>query len=74
EAKETEIGYLPYPEDINLQDAEVSLKTLQQLLSVDLELWKEETANIRDFYQKFNGKVPPELMEELDGLEQRLSK
>lgn len=73
DASETEIGYLPYPRDINLEASNVSLETLDKLLSVDRELWKEETSHIRDFYDKFNGKVPAELIKELDGLEQRLS-
>jgi phosphoenolpyruvate carboxykinase (GTP) len=74
DAKETEIGYLPHPEDINLHDSSVSIETLQQLLSVDCDLWMEETKHIREFYRKFNGKVPVELIEELDALERRLSK
>jgi GTP-dependent phosphoenolpyruvate carboxykinase len=49
------------------------METLHNLLSVDRELWKEETANIREFYQKFNGKVPAQLKEELETLEKKLS-
>jgi len=73
DARETEIGYLPNPEDINRKDLDVSMETLHNLLSVDRELWKEETANIREFYQKFNGKVPAQLKEELETLEKKLS-
>ena len=73
DARETEIGYLPNPEDINRKDLDVSMETLHKLLSVDRELWMEETANIRDFYEKFNGKVPAELKQELETLEKKLS-
>lgn len=72
DAKETEIGYLPYPEDINVKDLDISDQVLESLLSVDQALWKQEAANIREFYQGFNGKVPKELWEELTKLEQNL--
>lgn len=74
DAVETEIGYLPKPEDINLHDLELSTEDLRHILSVDRDLWLEETKNIHEFYQKFNGKVPAQLIQELERLEQNLSK
>jgi len=72
DAKATEIGYLPYPEDINVKDLHISDQVMKSLLSVDQALWKQEAANIREFYQGFNGKVPEELWEELTKLEKNL--
>ena len=45
---------------------------MKELLTVDTDLWKQECAGIREFYQKFGEKLPPRLREELDGLEERL--
>lgn len=72
DAKETEIGYLPYPEDINVKGLNISDTVMKDLLRVDRALWKQESSNIRDFYQSFHGKVPEELWEELSKLEKNL--
>ena len=71
-ARETEIGYLPNVDDINLDGVDVSRETLADLLSVDKALWTEEVAGIRDFYQQFGDKLPKALADELDALEARL--
>ena len=42
------------------------------LLSVDRDLWKQETEGIHEFYAKFGDKLPKALAEELAGLEERL--
>ena len=72
EALETPIGFQPRPADINLEGTDVSLDTLTDLLSVDTELWRQEVASIRAFYDSFGDRVPATLWEELDELERRL--
>lgn len=72
DAVETEIGYLPRPEDINIEGTDVSGETLRELLTVDKALWKEECKGIRQFYAKFGDKLPGELMDELNALEEKL--
>ena len=72
DAVETPIGYVPKPEDINLEGSGVDEETLKGLISVDPELWKQEVAGIREFYAKFGDKLPRSLRDELDALEQRL--
>ena len=72
DARETEIGYLPKVEDINLDGIDVDPDTLAGLLSVDRDLWKQETEGIHEFYAKFGDKLPKALAEELAGLEERL--
>ena len=72
DAVETPIGYVPKPEDINLDGSGVDAETLKGLLSVDPALWKQEVAGIREFYAKFGDKLPQELRDELDALEKRL--
>ena len=72
EARETAIGWLPYAEDIDLDDSGVSRETLEGLLEVDGTLWREEAAGIRTFYQKFGAKLPKRLADCLDTLEKNL--
>ena len=73
DADETAIGYVPKPEDINLEGCGVDKETLKGLLNVDTETWKKETEGIKEFYKKFGDKLPKELNEELASLESRLN-
>ena len=73
-ADESPIGYVPKPEDINLEESGVSIETLSELLTIDKELWKKEAEGIREFYGKFGDKLPRELLEELEKLEKNLGK
>ncbi len=73
DATDTAIGYLPKPEDINLEGLdEISRETLTELLSVDKELWLEDAENIREFYEKIGDTLPKELSDELAKLENNL--
>ncbi len=74
EAKETPIGYIPYAEDINLEETSVSEKSLEKLLEIDINLWKKESNNIEEFYKIFKEHLPSELSNELINLKNRLDK
>ena len=73
-AKETEIGFVPNAEDINIEglEGEVSIDSLNDMLSVDKELWVEDTKRIEELYAKFNGRVPKELVESLETLKKNV--
>ena len=73
DADETAIGYVPKPEDINLEGCSVDKETLKGLLNVDTETWKKEAEGIKEFYKKFGDRLPKELKEELAALESRLN-
>lgn len=73
DADETAIGYVPKPEDINLEGCSVDEETLKGLLNVDTETWKKEAEGIKEFYKKFGDRLPKELEEELEALESRLN-
>lgn len=73
DADETAIGYVPKPEDINLEGRGVDEETLKGLLNVDTETWKKEAEGIKEFYKKFGDKLPKELNDELASLESRLN-
>ncbi|MBE6616842.1 MAG: phosphoenolpyruvate carboxykinase (GTP) [Ruminococcaceae bacterium] len=69
----TAIGYVPKAEDINIEGLEdVTLDTIKELVSVDVESWKADIANIKEFYALIGNRVPAELHEELAALEARL--
>ncbi len=72
EARESEIGFLPNVEDIDLSGLDMSADELSELLSVDKDLWRAECEGIREFYGKFGEKLPAKLMEELETLENNL--
>lgn len=73
DADETAIGYVPKPEDINLDGCGVDEETLKGLLNVDTETWKKEAEGIKEFYKKFGDRLPKELNDELASLESRLN-
>ncbi|MCQ2354060.1 MAG: phosphoenolpyruvate carboxykinase (GTP) [Clostridia bacterium] len=67
------IGYLPKPEDINIEGLDgVTIDTIKDLVTVDKESWLADIANIRDFYALVGDRVPAELHKELNQLEARL--
>ena len=74
DAVKTPIGYVPYPEDINLDgiSGDVTTDTVRDLLSVDTEAWLADVENIRQFYDQVGSHVPEELKDELEQLTKRL--
>ena len=75
EARETAIGYIPYAQDINVEGLEdITVDTIEGLLSVDKDSWLEDVENIKSFYAQVGERVPATLYEELSALEARLSK
>ena len=73
DAVTTPIGYEPKPEDIDINGLDgISVDTVKGLLDVDKELWRTEVEGIKEFYAKFGDKLPTELNDELQKLEERL--
>ena len=72
DAVETAIGYVPKAEDINIEGLDISIDTIKELLSVDIASWKEDVANIKEFYAQVGDHVPATMYEELAALEKRL--
>jgi len=80
DADETAIGYLPKPEDINIEglEGEVDLNQMKALLAVDKDLWKKEIVEMRRYYDEDikakGGKIPQALYDVLDKIEANLNK
>lgn len=70
-ANDSKIGYLPFPSDINISGLSLSKETLEGLIEIDDELWKDEIVQIEELYSKFEGNLPSELLEELKNLKDR---
>lgn len=72
DAKKTAIGYIPKKTDLNLEQSSVNEQNLEEILSIDLNLWKQETEEIEEFFKKFGNKLPLELKNELNNLKERI--
>lgn len=70
-ADDTPIGYVPRPQDINLEGLDLSTDSLNELLEIDREQWRKETELIEEHYAKFD-RLPEALKKELDNLKARL--
>ena len=75
DARETAIGYVPFAKDINIEGlSDISVDTIEGLLSVDKASWLEDVENIKAFYAQVGDRVPATMYEELAALEARLNK
>jgi phosphoenolpyruvate carboxykinase (GTP) len=71
-ARETPIGYVPYPGDLDMTGLPLSSQTMEKLLAVDSGAWREELKGIKRFFQQFKARLPQELWQEYEALSQRL--
>ena len=74
DAVESEIGYLPKPEDIDLTGLEDENVDINGLLTIDKQVWLEDGANIEEYFAQFGDKLPKEMADELAKLKANLSK
>jgi phosphoenolpyruvate carboxykinase (GTP) len=71
-AKDTPIGRLPDPDDLDTKGLNISSTDLAKLLSVDIAGWAAELPLIRAHFEKFGDRLPRELAKEVDDLDKRL--
>ena len=73
-ARETAIGRVPPvgPDGIDTRGLEVSEEDMAELLRVDVREWEQQLPHFREHLAKFE-RLPAELHEQLEALEQRLS-
>ena len=70
---DTPIGKMPAKGELSLPDG-VTQEDMDELLSVDIEGWKKEVADIKaNHYPKFGDKLPKELATFLEALEAKLN-
>jgi phosphoenolpyruvate carboxykinase (GTP) len=63
-AKETPIGFLPRPEDIDLSGLVLSDGALQQLMNIDSAAWHTEIDDIGKYLGEFGSRTPAVLRAE----------
>lgn len=70
DAKETAIGFVPNAKDININGLKMTEADIENLLTVENELWREDAKGIEEFYAKFDADktLPKELAKELETL------
>jgi len=73
DAAESPIGYLPKPEDIELEGLEgmVDIDTIKRLLSIDKKSWTDEIENQTEFFSGFD-RLPDEIPKQQESLKKRL--
>ncbi len=72
DAQESPIGHLPTPEALDLEGIDIPQDSLNKLLSVNKEEWKQEAAKLKEYFSMFGDHLPAGIREELEGLENRL--
>jgi phosphoenolpyruvate carboxykinase (GTP) len=71
-AVKTPIGFVPTPEAIDLTGLNLTRETLQSLLEIHPEDWKQELQDIHAFFEKIGDRLPKALREEAQSLENQL--
>ena len=72
EAVKTPIGYLPTKDAIDTSGLDISEADMEELLHVYKDEWLAEVESVRQHYAGYGEKLPKELIEQLDALEERL--
>ncbi|ABY21787.1 phosphoenolpyruvate carboxykinase (GTP) [Renibacterium salmoninarum ATCC 33209] len=72
DAVETPIGFVPTKESLDLDGLDISDEQLSAALNVDALEWAAEAESIDEWYRRFGGSLPEELLGELEGLKERL--
>ena len=63
-ARETPIGLLPHPDDIDTSGLDIVAETMDALLSVNVEQWKQEMDSVGEYLQSFGERLPDGLRSE----------
>jgi phosphoenolpyruvate carboxykinase (GTP) len=71
DAVESPIGYLP--KEIDTTDLDISNDVMNELLSVDKEVWKEDLEDQKKFFAQFGDKLPQGIKDEMAKLEENLN-
>jgi len=69
---ETPIGYVPDARDIDVKGLDIGTGVMDKLFSVDRNEWIEEIKGHKEFFEKFEDRLPVAIWEEYRSLEKRL--
>jgi len=71
-AKETAIGSVPGPRDLDVDGLDVPTEAVDAAVRVDPDEWRAEVPLIREHFESLGDKLPTPLWDELSALEARL--
>ena len=74
DAKQTPIGYIPLPKDIDTHGIDLDLATLTELLSVNKQGWIDEAKSVSEYLISFGNKLPTQLASEQARITEELGK
>jgi len=64
---------MPKQSDIDVKGIKISDDQMKSLLSVDVEGWKKDMQELKEYYKLFGKKMPSELKNNLEKIEKNLS-
>jgi phosphoenolpyruvate carboxykinase (GTP) len=73
DACDTPIGHVPRPEDLDTTGLDLTPERLEELLSVDEDLLREELAQVGEFLERFGERLPAEIRAQYEALQGKLA-
>jgi phosphoenolpyruvate carboxykinase (GTP) len=70
-AAETQIGYIPRPEDFDLEGLDITRETMRELFAIKPDEWKNEIAGQQEFFDRIDRFMPDELSAQRDKIAAR---
>lgn len=72
-AVETPIGYMPTKDAIDVEGLNVSDADMEELLKINKDEWLAEIESIKEHYANYGEKLPAEMKNQLEALENRIN-
>ena len=72
DADETVVGYTARAEDLDLTGLDTPIEDVREALTADPELWKEDVADSRRYLEGLGSRVPQEIFDQLEKLDERV--
>jgi phosphoenolpyruvate carboxykinase (GTP) len=70
-AAKSPIGWLPAPQDLDLDGLDIDRNCVAELLGIDRKEWQKELAEHKTFFDSLGGVVPEELQKQREELAAR---
>jgi phosphoenolpyruvate carboxykinase (GTP) len=72
-ANETPVGFLPYPNDIDTTDLDISADNLAALTSIDTGQWQQEMHSVGEYLDSYGERLPEVLRQQQQAIEAELA-
>lgn len=71
-AVETPIGNVPTANDLDLKGLDISSEKMEELLKVDIDAWKNEIPEVKEFLGTMGSHLPERMSKQVDAIAKRL--